>query len=101
MSSGVHITKHSTFPSPKTGNLKNFSYKRALPPGLRLDSIADPVGSIPVGNAAHQAAKSVRPVGIGEEGTQHRSAEKLATCSNLWSDRKFTQPAVHPSIRDR
>src|SRR5215472_15844379 len=64
------------------------------PPVFSLYAVSQSTRSILIRCSAHKAAKSVRPVCIGQEGAQHGPAEKLSARSNLRRDRVLAQPAV-------
>src|ERR1700722_19242598 len=75
-----------------TSDFQGSSKPAALPPCFGLYAIGQPVGSILVGHTAYEAAKAVRPICVGNEGTQHRPAEKLTPRSDLRRQSKFAQP---------
>src|ERR1700733_6489203 len=77
-----------------TSDFQRSSKPAPLPPCFGLYAIGQSVRSILVWHAAYQTAKAVRPVRIGDEGTQHWPAEKLAPRSDLRSQGKLPQPPI-------
>src|SRR5258705_11828553 len=65
-----------------------------LPPRFGLYSVCQAVCSVPMGHSTHVTAQPVRPVGIGQECAQYRSAEELGARSDLGCNRDLTKPAV-------
>src|SRR5258705_9334189 len=65
-----------------------------LPPRFGLYSVCQAVRSVPIGRSTHVTAEPVRPVGIGQECAQYRSAEELWPRSDLGCNRELTKPAV-------
>src|SRR3981189_1694131 len=65
-----------------------------LPPRFGLYSVCQAVRSVPIGRSTHVTAEPVRPVGIGQECAQYRSAEELGARSDLGGYRDLTEPAV-------
>ncbi len=63
-----------------------------------MEAVADAGGFVFVGDAADEAAESVGPVGVGEEGAQDGAAEELAAGSDLWGDGVFAEPAFDRAV---
>src|SRR5262249_53344348 len=82
------VGRHMSCTSPSDSA---FSY---LPPRLGLNAISQATRSLLVGRSTDKAAESVRPVGVGQEGTQDRPAEELSSGSDLRRDRELAQPAI-------
>src|SRR5215475_912376 len=83
--------------------MPDFSFLRSpsLPPGLRLQPVCQPAGTVLEGDSAHETAEAVRPTAIREKRAQHRAAEELATGSDLRCDRKLAEPAIEWSFAGR
>src|SRR6266404_306341 len=69
-------------------------FQSRLPPRFRLNSVSKPAGSVREWDSAHEASVAVGPICVGREQPQHRTAEKLAACTDLRCDRKLSQPAA-------
>src|SRR5215469_10348203 len=68
--------------------------RKPLPPRFGLHSVGQATGLVLIWCSAHHATESVRPACKGQEGAQHRSAEKLVPGSDLRRDRDLAQPSV-------
>src|SRR5262249_36355575 len=69
-----------------------------LPPGLRLQPVREPAGSVLEWGSAHETAEAVRPTGIRQKCPQDGAAEELATGSDLRCDRELAEPAIDLAI---
>src|SRR5262249_18306764 len=77
-----------------------FSFLRRLllPPGLRLQPVCQPAGSVLEGNSSHKPAEAVRPIAISEKRPQYGTAEELTTSTYLRRDRELAEPAIKLAI---